>query len=240
MPAARLPGPSGLGPDPLAGGTPAGLLRRGGAPGPEGANHPLEAMHDEGIDRRDHDRVVEVDLSAASRSIAWGASPNVSPEFKAKVIRIAKELEVEPDHLMACMAFESGETFSPSVKNAAGSGAVGLIQFMPSTAEGLGTSTTALAAMTAVEQLDWVRNYFIDYKGKLTTLDDMYMVILWPAAVGKPDGHVLFDKADAAHPKRYQQNKGLDADGDGKVTKSEAAAAVRAKLTKGLGPKYAG
>lgn len=41
---------------------------------------------------------------------------------------------------MAAMAFESGETFSPSIKNAAGSGAVGLIQFMPSTAKALGTS----------------------------------------------------------------------------------------------------
>lgn len=35
---------------------------------------------------------------------------------------------------MACMAFETGETFSPNEPNKADSGAVGLIQFMPKVA----------------------------------------------------------------------------------------------------------
>jgi hypothetical protein len=56
---------------------------------------------------------------------------------------------------MAAMAFETGETFSPSIKNKA-SGATGLIQFMRSTAKGSGTTTAALAEMTAVDQLDFV------------------------------------------------------------------------------------
>ena len=46
--------------------------------------------------------------------------------------------------------------------------------------------------------------------------------MLWPAAVGKPDDHVLF----SAGTKTYDQNKGLDIDKDGKVTKSEAATKV--------------
>jgi soluble lytic murein transglycosylase-like protein len=37
---------------------------------------------------------------------------------------------------MACMAWESGRSFRPDVKNMAGSGATGLIQFMPTTAAG--------------------------------------------------------------------------------------------------------
>ena len=45
-----------------------------------------------------------------------------------------------PDFLLACMAFESGMSFCSSIRNAA-SGATGLIQFMPSTARGLGTTT---------------------------------------------------------------------------------------------------
>lgn len=48
--------------------------------------------------------------------------------------------------------------------NAPGSGAIGLIQFMPSTAKGLGTSTSALKQMTAVDQLAYVEKYFAPYK----------------------------------------------------------------------------
>jgi hypothetical protein len=64
-----------------------------------------------------------------SRKIAWGKK--VAGAFKNKIIQIGAQLEVSPDYLMACIAFETGATFSPSIKNAAGSGAVGLIQFMP-------------------------------------------------------------------------------------------------------------
>jgi hypothetical protein len=134
------------------------------------------------------------------------------------------------------MAFESGETFSPSVRNAAGSGATGLIQFMPSIATMLGTTTAALARMTAERQLDYVARYFEPYKGRLRTIEDVYMAILWPAAIGKPLDHVLF----AAPRRTYQQNRGLDRDRDGAVTKREAAAAVTAKLAKGLRAGYAG
>jgi hypothetical protein len=176
--------------------------------------------------------------AAPKQSLAWGKK--VSEDFKAKVIEIAMDLDVEANYLMAAMAFESGETFSPSVLNRSGSGAVGLIQFMPSTASGLGTSSANLAAMTAVEQLDYVHKYFKSYRGRLKTLDDVYMVILWPAAVGKPGSYVLFDSGDKKHPKRYLQNKGLDKDQDGKVTKNEAAAAVRKKLDRGMSAEFYG
>lgn len=135
---------------------------------------------------------------------------------------------------MACMAFESGETFSPSIANAAGSGAVGLIQFMPGTAAALGTTTESLVAMDAVEQLEWVRRYFRPWRGRLKTLEDVYMAILWPRGVGKPDDYVLFAKNNQNYPRRYLQNAGLDFNSDGLITKKEAAAAVRKKLDKGL------
>lgn len=134
--------------------------------------------------------------------------------------------------LMACMAFESGETFSPSVRNAAGSGAIGLIQFMPATAKGLGTSTDHLAIMTAEEQLEFVHRYFLPYKGKLSRLSDVYMAILWPAAIGRPDTATLWDAS--TRPTTYRQNSGLDANKDLTITKGEAAAKVAAKLMKGL------
>ena len=167
----------------------------------------------------------------AEITLAWGMW--VDELFCRKVALIARRLRVDPSDLMACMAFETGEKFSPSVRNAAGSGATGLIQFMPSTAKGLGTTTDALARMDALLQLDFVEQYFQPYVGRMTSLEDLYMAILWPAAVGKPDGHVLFAKSDTAW-KRYFQNRGLDVNKDGVITKAEAAAKVRKKLEKGL------
>ena len=61
---------------------------------------------------------------------------------------MAKRMGVSEDYLYAVMSFETGGTFDPAQKNMAGSGATGLIQFIPSTAEGLGTSTSELARMT--------------------------------------------------------------------------------------------
>ncbi|MEN0106516.1 MAG: transglycosylase SLT domain-containing protein [Pseudomonas sp.] len=163
--------------------------------------------------------------------LAWGQK--VSKPFRDRLVDVATTLKVEPNYLMACMAFESGETFSPSIKNAAGSGAVGLIQFMPSTAQALGTTCQQLAAMSAVKQLDYVEKYFLPRAGKLKSLEDVYMAILWPVAIGKPLDYVLFDKSDPEHPKRYIQNAGLDFNRDGKITKAETAVKVRAKLDKG-------
>jgi hypothetical protein len=172
--------------------------------------------------------------AAAAGQIAWGAK--VSPAFKAKVIQICKDLGIDPSYLMACMAFETGETFSPSIKNAAGSGATGLIQFMPSTAKGLGTTTAALAGMSAEAQLDYVKKYFQSSKGKLHTLEDVYMAILYPAAIGKGADSTLFK----AGTKAYEQNKGFDANHDNKITPAEVSAKVRAKYQKGLGPGFVG
>ena len=128
-------------------------------------------------------------------AIAWGAK--VSAEFRRKVIDLCEWLGADPSHLMAAMAFETGETFSASVRNRA-SGATGLIQFMPSTARSLGTTTDKLAAMTAEDQLDYVRKYFAPYRNKMTTLSDVYMAILWPAAVAKARGRSIVPSAVAA------------------------------------------
>lgn len=174
--------------------------------------------------------------------LAWGA--RVSPTFQARVAWICADLDIgpgpdrpEPSWLMACIAWESGRTFSASVKNMAGSGATGLIQFMPATAADLGTSTAELAAMTAEDQLNFVWKYFRPWKGRLRSLSDLYMAILWPAGVGQAEGFVLWDKA--SRPTTYRQNAGLDANRDGAITKAEAAAKVAALLAEGLTPENA-
>lgn len=167
-------------------------------------------------------------------SLAWGL--RVSIDFRRRVFDICEALQLEPDHLMACMAFESGETFSASIRNGAGSGATGLIQFMPATARSLGTTVDELARMTPEQQLDYVYAYFKPYRGRLKTLADTYMAILWPAGIGKPDSWALWDSS--SRPTTYRQNAGLDANRDGIITKAEAAAKVHDKLLRGLQPGH--
>ena len=151
---------------------------------------------------------------------------NTSEAFRKKVLEIADRLLIDPNFLMAIMSFETGATFSPKVKNAAGSGATGLIQFMPPTAKGLGRTIEDLEKMTAVEQLDFVEKHFAPHKGKLLTIEDAYMAVLLPKGIGKGKDFVLFE----AGSKAYKQNIGLDVSGDGKITVGEACRKVSERL----------
>lgn len=162
--------------------------------------------------------------------LAWGEK--VSEPFRNKVFEVANHLQINPNHLMAVMAFETGYTFNPAQKNLAGSGATGLIQFMPATARDLGTSVDVLARMTGEHQLNYVGKYFQPYKGKIKNLSDLYMAVLWPAAIGKPEDYVLWDKS--TRPTTYRQNAGLDRNTDGKITKAEAASMVKDAYSRGL------
>jgi hypothetical protein len=71
--------------------------------------------------------------AAEDIELAWGKK--VSPAFKRRVIEISAELGMDPNNLMAAIAFESARTFRADIENPL-SGAVGLIQFMPATAKG--------------------------------------------------------------------------------------------------------
>jgi hypothetical protein len=151
--------------------------------------------------------------------------------FQQEVSAVASRLGVSEADLMAVMSFETGGTFNPAISNAAGSGATGLIQFMPSTAAGLGTSTQALAGMSRADQMQFVEKYLSDKGVKGGNLSDLYMAVLFPAAVGKPDNFVLFGNGATipgygAGTRAYSQNRGLDKNGDGSVTKAEASAKV--------------
>lgn len=149
-----------------------------------------------------------------------------SEAFRKKVLEIADRLLIDPNFLMAIMSFETGATFDPKIKSAAGSGATGLIQFMPATARGLGTTIEDLEKMTAIEQLDYVEKYFAPRRGKLLTIEDAYMAVLYPKGIGKGKDFVLFEKPSA----QYRQNSGLDWNGNGKVTVGEACRKVSERL----------
>lgn len=167
--------------------------------------------------------------------VAWAAK--TPTDFTQAVIQMCKNLgwtAIYVSWIMSCMAFESGETFSPSIKNAAGSGATGLIQFMPSTARDLGTTIENLELLSAESQLSYVEHYFRRYAKRIHDLPDMYMAILLPSKIGKPNDSVLFSGGVP-----YRQNSGLDVNHDGKVTKLEAAALVQRKFDRGMQPGFA-
>ena len=161
-------------------------------------------------------------------------------KFMSGIADLSEKYNIPQNDILAMMDFETGGTFDPAQKNIGpdgtpetGSGATGLIQFTPKTAEGLGTSTDDLSKMSRSEQLEYVDKHFeTNLKGRLGDeggdIADLYMSVLFPVAVGKPDDFVLFGKG-AINEKfegRYEANKGLDANNDGSITKVEAAAKV--------------
>jgi hypothetical protein len=152
-------------------------------------------------------------------------------KFITAFLEVCIAIKVHPNFLMACIAFETAETFSPSIRNKY-TGATGLIQFMPQTATALDTSTNDLSRMTAVEQLYYVKQFYYPISGKLKTLDDVYMAILWPEAIGKPPDYILFNE-NGEYPKRYFENAGLDLNHNKLITKAEASEEVHEKLIKG-------
>lgn len=162
--------------------------------------------------------------------LSWGAK--VPHAFRVRLYALCENLEWPEEHaswLMAVMAFESGRTFSPRVRNPSSS-ATGLIQFMAATARGLGTTTRKLANMTAVEQLGYVERYFRPNAGRIHSLEDMYMAVLWPRGIARQLEYVLWKTGTRA----YWVNRALDANRDGRVTKREAAAKVAEQLSIGL------
>lgn len=140
--------------------------------------------------------------------------------FMSSVEQVSSKLGIPSQELLRAMSFETGGSFSPSIKNPTGS-ATGLIQFIESTAKGLGTSTAELAKMTREEQMVYVEKYLSPYKGRLKDFGDIYMAIHLPVAIGKSDDYVLYDNV-SLRTKAYEQNRGLDLNNDGKVTRGEA------------------
>ncbi len=153
-------------------------------------------------------------------------NPNVTPAFISEVEAMSALLGAKPEHILAAMSFETGGTFSPSIQN--GIGATGLIQFIPSTARGLGTTTDALKRMNSVEQLRFVEKYFEPFKGRLDTLEKVYTSILSGSPKSNPDD-VLFRRGTRA----YEQNP-LDWNKDGVITAQEATTPVTARMFGGI------
>lgn len=148
--------------------------------------------------------------NSTCETLVWGKDQ--SCEFRKKVIEISKRLRCNPNYLMTAMALETGGSFNPAIDN--GRGYIGLIQIGKTAAKdinrrkGTRITTDYLKTLTAVQQLEYVEYHLEPKKGKLNTLADFYLAILWPIAVGKGNNpnYIIFDDNNADSKKAYRQN----------------------------------
>jgi hypothetical protein len=131
----------------------------------------------------------------------------IDQDFAASIESLGNDLGVDPMYLANVMYSES--QLDPSKKNKAGSKATGLIQFMPTTASNLGTTTDELSRMTPVEQMEYVRRYFSADNlgaGRLRDLrndpsqHNVNMAVFLPSMIGKP--------VDTQIPQKYWRQNG--------------------------------
>lgn len=142
--------------------------------------------------------------------------PHLSNLFYNRVIEMAQRLGVDANDLMIVMARESG--LKPWAVNPLG-GATGLVQFMPFTARGLGTTTEQLKNMTAAEQLEYVEKCFKRVGVRSgDSASKIHARIFLPARADNPDG-VLCRKGEGNN--FYEHNVGLDRNKDGVITVDE-------------------
>ncbi len=142
---------------------------------------------------------------------------HISKSLKNKIIKVAKKMGINPNWFMPLIWRES--RFNPAAVNKH-TGATGLIQFMPSTAKGLGTSVQALRKMSAEQQMDYVYKFYKPYRKSIKSYVDLCMATFMPISLNKPMDWVFHHKkASAAVVAR--QNAPFDTNKDGKITKFE-------------------
>ncbi len=137
-------------------------------------------------------------------------------DFDKKVRRISDKLDIHPDWLMAIMHSES--KLDASLVNYKGSGAAGLIQFLPTTAVSMDITVEQIRNLNHIQQLDYVHEYLNEVK-KVRKIDfenitDLYLAILYPKAIGEDMDFVLYRKPSQT----YQNNSGLDEDHNGEIS----------------------
>ena len=164
--------------------------------------------------------------SSSARETELKLNNTYGPKFLEKTKQIAKRLNCDYKDLLGLMNSESGINSKAGNPNG---GATGLIQFMPSTAKKLGTTTTALKNMSPIEQLDYVEKYLIQAKAAAgfsssdkISAGDLYALTFLP---GRANREVLTSQGENF----YAQNSGLDANKDGKITKTELGQRVKRK-----------
>lgn len=109
---------------------------------------------------------------------------------KLAINSLANRLKLQPNWLSLIIYKENrGCT---KTKNSL-TNAVGIIQWLPSTAKALGTSVEELSKMSFTEQLEYVEKYlnYVQAVGKINSYEDLYLSIFFPKALGKDDSYIM-------------------------------------------------
>src|SRR5262245_59490504 len=98
------------------------------------------------------------------------------PHFWLELQAVAARLKTQPEWLLNVMASES--QLDPSARNSLpGQTASGLLQFIESTAQGMGTTTAVIRRMSPLEQLHLVERYLTPFRNRLNSLADVYLAV---------------------------------------------------------------
>lgn len=111
-------------------------------------------------------------------------------EIFDKIDEISEDLSIESDWLLLTICRESRanpKAINPYTK------ATGIIQWLPSTARDLKTSTHHIYRMSFVDQLDLVKKYVNRVNGDkpINSYGDLYLTVFYPRAVGMPDDYII-------------------------------------------------
>lgn len=148
--------------------------------------------------------------------------------FQDKVVEISKELWINPHALMLIMNKES--SLNRINKNSK-SEAIGLIQFMPDTLTELWSSEEELKEMTNVEQLDLVKKYYENFKGKINSVKDLYLATFFPIALDhKDDPNRVFQSSKQTKELIASQNSWIDMDRNWVITMQDFNNFIKTKV----------
>jgi hypothetical protein len=150
--------------------------------------------------------------------------------FIAELNKICGLLGCNVDDMLVCMYAES--RLNEKARNPK-SRATGLIQFMPSTAVGLGTTVDKLLQLTNVQQLFYVYKYFKPYSGRIHSVYDLYKIVFFPIMIGRDANWVL--KSDTLSAETVARaNPIIDINKNGQITVAEFEQYVSAFIKKKL------
>lgn len=149
-------------------------------------------------------------------------------QFLGEVNRVSRVFNIDANDLLGLMQSES--RINAQARNS-GTGATGLIQFMPSTARGLGTSTDELARMSRAQQMRFVEAYFHQVRlPRGANAGQLYGAVFLP-------GRINQNPLTRAGERYYGPNAGLDVDRNGDISQQDLIAKVSRKRQEiGLGP----
>jgi hypothetical protein len=162
--------------------------------------------------------------------LALPGTNTVSSAFLAGLVAMATRHGWDPNGIALVISEES--RFNPAAKNPYGT-ASGLLQFIESTAQKLGTTTAQIRGMSAEEQLPLVERYYeMTMRRTPTRLEDYVFPPLGRAdLIGAPDSTTIFSQGS----QEYDANPGLDVNSDGVITVGDVRSHMRSVLNQAKG-----